>query len=156
MVVAVPEAVDGLEDLLAGFDERTYPRWQEAFGRRRVELALPRFVARKALQLGEALQSLGMVDAFVPSDADFSGIDGKRDLFVSAVVHEGFVDVGEEGTEAAAATGVAISVRSALPKPEETLVVEADRPYVWAIVERTSGALLFAGTVRDPRTAEGS
>jgi serpin B len=95
--------------------------------------------------------AMGMRQAFEGGVADFSGIDGTRDLLVSAIVHEGFVDVTEEGTEAAAATGVAVGVRSAAPSPEPPLDIRADRPFAWAIIERATGTILFAGTVRDPR-----
>ncbi len=77
-----------------------------------VELALPKWTARRPLGLNAALESLGMKRAFDSSAADFSGIDGTKNLFVSDVVHEGFVDVSEEGTEAAAATDVVVGVRS--------------------------------------------
>jgi serpin B len=92
-----------------------------------------------------------MQAAFDAAAADLSGIDGTRELFVSDVVHEGFVDVSEEGTEAAAATGVVVGVRSMAPRPEEPLAVRADRPFAWAIVDRETGAVVFAGTVTDPR-----
>ena len=92
-----------------------------------------------------------MRKAFDAGAADFSGIDGTRDLFVSDIVHEGFVDVSEEGTEAAAATGVVVGVRSMAPSRDEPLVIKADRPFAWAIVDRETGAVLFAGTVIDPR-----
>jgi serine protease inhibitor len=85
----------------------------KALQSRPVELALPRWTARRPLSLKEPLMAMGMKQAFEGGLADFSGIDGTRDLVVSAVVHEGFVDVTEEGTEAAAATGVAIGVRTA-------------------------------------------
>ena len=91
------------------------------------------------------------VYAFDGTAADLSGIDGTRDLFVSDVVHEGFVEVSEEGTEAAAATGVVVGVRSMAPSRDEPLAVKADRPFAWAIVDRETGAVLFAGTVVDPR-----
>ena len=92
-----------------------------------------------------------MKRAFDSSAADFSGIDGTKELFVSDVVHEGFVDVSEEGTEAAAATGVVVGVRSMAPSREEPLEVQADRPFAWAVVDRGTGAVLFAGVVADPR-----
>jgi serine protease inhibitor len=153
MMVAVPDAVDGAEQTLAGSGEGWHSRWSESLRRRRVALALPRFTARKSLALGDVLRSLGMRKAFEPSRADLSGIDGSRDLFVSAVVHQGLVEVTEAGTEAAAATGGAASARSAIRDRDEPLVVKADRPFVWAIVARGSGAMLFAGIVRDPRAA---
>jgi serpin B len=153
MLLIVPDAVDGLAAVLGGLDGKTLAGWRQAGGLRprQVNLAFPKWMARKPLALNDALASLGMKQAFAPGAADFSGIDGTRDLFVSAVVHEGFVDVSEEGTEAAAATGVVIGVRSALPPQEEPLEVRADRPFAWAVVHQGTGAVLFAGTVTDPR-----
>jgi serpin B len=153
MVVIVPDAADGLAAVLGGLDGKSLAGWRQAgvLRPRQVNLALPKWTARKPLSLNAALPSMGMKQAFESGVADFSGIDGTRDLFVSAVVHEGFVDVSEEGTEAAAATGVVIGVRSALPPQEESLEVRADRPFAWAVVHQGTGAVLFAGTVTDPR-----
>jgi serpin B len=152
MLVIVPDAVDGLAAVLGGLDGGSLAAWKAgALRPRPVNLALPRWKARKPLGLDEALKAMGMKRAFQQGGADFSGIDGTRDLFVSAVVHEGFVEVTEEGTEAAAATGVVVGVRSAMPSPEEPLDVRADRPFAWVVVERGTGAILFAGVVTDPR-----
>jgi serpin B len=153
MLVIVPDAVDGLAAVLGGLDGKSVAGWRQAgtLRPRQVNLALPKWTARKPLSLNAALASMGMKKAFAAGVADFSGIDGTRDLFVSAVVHEGFVDVSEEGTEAAAATGVVIGVRSALPPQEEPLEVRADRPFAWAVVHQGTGAVLFAGVVTDPR-----
>jgi serpin B len=153
MLVIVPAAADGLAAVLGGLDGKSVAGWRQAgvLRPRQVNLALPKWTARKPLSLNAALASMGMKKAFAAGVADFSGIDGTRDLFVSAVVHEGFVDVSEEGTEAAAATGVVIGVRSALPPQEEPLEVRADRPFAWAVVHQGTGAMLFAGVVTDPR-----
>jgi len=153
MLLIVPDAVDGLAAVLGGLDGKSVAGWQQAgtLRPRQVNLAMPKWTARKPLSLNAALASMGMKKAFAAGVADFSGIDGTRDLFVSAVVHEGFVDVSEEGTEAAAATGVVIGVRSALPPQEEPLEVRADRPFAWAVVHQGTGAVLFAGVVTDPR-----
>jgi len=154
MVVVVPDAVDGLDEVLGELDGDWRTKWAAGQGDvrpRQVELALPKWTARKPLGLNDALKALGMKQAFDGTAADLSGIDGTRDLVVSDVVHEGFVDVAEQGTEAAAATGVVVGVRSMAPRPEEPLVVKADRPFAWAIVDRETGAVLFAGTVADPR-----
>ena len=154
MVIVVPDAVDGLDEVLGELDDDWRTTWAAGQGDvrpRPVELALPKWTARKPLGLNDALKSLGMRQAFDGSAADLSGIDGTRDLFVSDVVHEGFVEVSEEGTEAAAATGVVIGVRSMAPSRDEPLAVKADRPFAWAIVDRETGAVLFAGTVVDPR-----
>jgi serpin B len=154
LVIVVPDAVDGLDEVLGELDGDWRTKWAAGQGDvrpRQVELALPRWTARKPLGLNDALEALGMQAAFDAAAADLSGIDGTRELFVSDVVHEGFVDVSEEGTEAAAATGVVVGVRSMAPRPEEPLAVRADRPFAWAIVDRETGAVVFAGTVTDPR-----
>lgn len=151
MLVIVPEAIDGLAAVLGGLDGASLAGWKaEALKPRPVNLSLPKWTGRKPLGLNEALVAKGMKAAFQQGVADFSGMDGTRDLFVSAVVHEGFVEVTEEGTEAAAATGVIMMTRAAIA-PQETLDVRADRPFAWAVVERGTGAILFAGAVADPR-----
>jgi serpin B len=153
MLVIVPATVDGLAGVLAGLDGTSLAGWKAGASvplrPRQVNLALPKWTARKPLALNEALDAMGMKKAF-QRVADFSGMDGTKDLFVSAVVHEGFVEVTEEGTEAAAATGVVMQTRAAV-QPEETLDVRADRPFAWAVVERGTYAILFAGVVADPR-----
>ena len=154
MVLLVPARVDGLPAVLTAMKGDWRASWNAAgpgtVRMRPVTLALPKWTARKPLSLNAALKSLGMKRAFVAGEADLSGMDGGRDLFVSDVVHEGFVEVSEEGTEAAAATGVMVATRAAVI-PEEPLMVKADRPFAWAVVERGTGAVLFAGTVTDPR-----
>jgi serpin B len=155
MVIVVPDVVDGLDEVLGELDGDWRAKWGGAghgdIRARKVVLSLPKWTARKPLGLNEALKSLGMRKAFDAGAADLSGIDGTRDLFVSDIVHEGFVDVSEEGTEAAAATGVVVGVRSMAPSRDEPLVIKADRPFAWAIVDRETNAVLFAGTVIDPR-----
>lgn len=149
MVVVVPAKTGGLGTVLGGMKGDWRTSWN-GVRQRPVILSLPKWTARKPLSLSAALKALGMKRAFVAGEADLSGMDGSRDLFVSDVVHEGFVEVSEEGTEAAAATAVIVATRAAMI-PEEPLEVKADRPFAWAVVERGSGAVLFAGTVTDPR-----
>jgi serpin B len=86
-----------------------------------------------------------MVDAF--GAADFSGMTGQRDLFISVVVHKAFVDVNEKGTEAAAATAV-VKTRSSLPPPPPTF--RADHPFLFLIQERRTGSVLFLGRLVEP------
>lgn len=149
MVLVVPAKADGLGTVLAGMTGEWRTSWN-GVRQRPVILALPKWTARKPLSLSATLKALGMKQAFVAGQADLSGMDGSRDLFVSDVIHEGFVEVSEEGTEAAAATGAIMATRAAVI-PEEPLAVQADRPFAWAVVERGTGAVLFAGTVTDPR-----
>ena len=149
MVLVVPAKADGLGTVLGGMKGDWRTSWN-GVRQRPVVLSLPKWTARKPLSLTAALKLLGMKRAFVAGEADLSGMDGSRDLFVSDVVHEGFVEVSEEGTEAAAATGVVVATRAAII-PDEPLEVKADRPFAWAVVERGTGAVLFVGTVTDPR-----
>jgi serpin B len=95
------------------------------------------------------LKSMGMIDAFVPNTADFSGMNGKRDLFISAVIHKAYVDVDEEGTEAAAATGVVVGITSF--GPEHIPVFRADHPFLFLIRDNLSGSILFIGRLMNPK-----
>ena len=108
-------------------------------------LALPRFSFRAQTSLAPALRAMGMAEEFRAGSADFSGIDGSRRISLKDVIHEGFIAVDENGTEAAAATAVIGEVTS-LPPPA-TLTV--DRPFFFAI-RSSSGALLFVGRVMNP------
>jgi serpin B len=116
-------------------------------GERRVTLAVPRFRFRTPAGLRAILRALGMRDAFEPGVADLSGMDGTRSLFVQDVVHEGFISLDEAGTEAAAATAVIVG-RTSAPEPA---TFTADRPFLFAIRDKPTGALLFMGRVTDPR-----
>ena len=107
-------------------------------------LTMPRFKFSLASSLSGTLAALGMPDAFDSGVADFSGIDGSKDLSVQAVVHQADIAVDEKGTTAAAATG--ISVTDAIAG--QTL--DVDRPFLFFIVHQPTGALLFAGRVVDP------
>jgi len=111
-----------------------------------VNLTLPRFTFESTFRLDKTLSTLGMPSAFEPGKADFSGIDGTRELFISAVLHKAFVAVDEKGTEAAAATAVVIG-RTSLPQPATMTV---DRPFVFLIRDIPTGAILFMGRVVDP------
>jgi serpin B len=100
--------------------------------------------------LASVLRSMGMTDAFSRS-ADFSGMSGRRDLYISAVIHQAYVDVNEEGTEAAAATAVTMKLLSAIPAP--TPVFKADHPFVFVIRDNNSGSILFIGRVMNPNAS---
>jgi serpin B len=115
----------------------------------RLSLQLPRFKfdARYALQNQEYLPALGMVDAFDSRKADFSGLTGRRDLAVSGVFHKAFIDVNESGTEAAAATGGAVSLTSL---PSREIVFRADHPFLFLIHHKPTGSILFMGRIANP------
>jgi len=113
-----------------------------------VTLSLPRFTYESVFSLREALQGLGMIDAFDPDRADFSGMDGGRDLFIGSVLHKAFVSVDEDGTEAAAATAVIMQLTSAFA--DEPITFTVDRPFIYLIRDGQSGSVLFVGRVMDP------
>ncbi|HOI12541.1 MAG TPA: serpin family protein [Methanoculleus sp.] len=121
---------------------------RDALTDRRVRVVFPKFTLETTYSLPQALTAMGMPTGFTDA-ANFSGMDGTEDLFISDVVHKAFVDVNEEGTEAAAATGVVMNVASA-PGGDPTPVFRADHPFVFLIVEEDSGTILFAGRVVNP------
>ena len=112
----------------------------------RITLTMPRFEFESEYGLRETLMGMGMEQAFTDS-ADFSGINGNRELLIQDVVHKAFVSVDEAGTEAAAATGVILGTVSVAPAP---LVVTLDSPFVFLIRDIETGAILFAGRVMNP------
>jgi serpin B len=118
-----------------------------------VDVTLPRFKFSHRLDLRPILASAGMPSAFDPRAADFSGIlaPGQPNLFISAVVHEAMIRVDEEGSEAAAATGIVMRPTAAMPE-NNPKVFRADRPFVFAIIDRETALPVFLGRVTDPST----
>jgi serpin B len=113
-----------------------------------VRLAMPKFKMETSFNLSQTLAEMGMPLAFDRSLADFSGMTGRKDLFISDVVHKAFLDVNEEGTEAAAATAVIMELKS---MPMEEVELTIDRPFLFFIEDQQSGTILFGGRVVDPR-----
>lgn len=113
-----------------------------------VRLAMPKFKMETSFNLSQTLSDMGMPLAFDRSLADFSGMTGRKDLFVSDVVHKAFVDVNEEGTEAAAATAVIMELKG---MPMEEVELTIDRPFLFFVEDQQSGTILFAGRIVDPR-----
>ena len=111
-----------------------------------VDVFLPRFTLEESYDMEELLQDLGMTDAFAEAQADFSGMSSRRGLYLSKVVHKSFMEVTEEGTEAAAATGAAVMTRSLSAGPQFC----ADRPFLFFIQHGNTGAILFCGRFCSP------
>ncbi|OPL16968.1 MAG: hypothetical protein AVO38_06625 [delta proteobacterium ML8_D] len=112
-----------------------------------LQITMPRFKYEWGLGLVDTLAAMGMNDAFNPAVADFSGIDGTHDLYISDVIHKAFVSVNEAGTEAAAATAVIMPIGAAPPNPIEFAL---DQPFIFLIRDIEMGAILFAGRVLNP------
>lgn len=148
MFVLLPKEKNGLGALEDSLTQKQLDDWLAQEHNREVNVFFPKFKLTQQFALAGTLAKMGMPDAF--SDrADFSGMDGSRDLYISAVIHKAFVDVNEEGTEAAAATGVV--VRSlAVQRPQPMPTFRADHPFIFLIRETHSGSVLFLGRMEDP------
>ena len=114
---------------------------------REVALTMPRFTYQSSFSLKGALSDLGMGVAFDPASADFSGIDGRRDLFIQDALHKAFVAVDEAGTEAAAATAVIIGLTSVPQRPVE---MKVSRPFIFLIRDIPTDSTIFIGRVLNP------
>jgi len=146
LVVLLPRKADGLEELENALTAENLEKWTSDLWEREVFVALPVFKMSGKFMLGGTLASMGMTDAF-GSNADFSGMDGSKSLFISEVIHQAFIEMNEEGTEAAAATAV-VMARS-IPPPTPTF--RADHPFVFLIRDNHSGSILFLGRVVNPK-----
>jgi serpin B len=113
-----------------------------------VRLGVPRWDVETSASLGDVLHALGMPTAFTER-ADFSGMTTEEPLYIGAVVHQANITVDEAGTEAAAATAVLMAAGAA-PNPDEPPVVTFDRPFLFAVRDIQTGAILFQGRITDP------
>ncbi len=150
MVILLPRKVDGLGAVESNLTAVNLATWTEDMGLPDVKVSLPKFKTTCRFSLNGTLQALGMIDAFESGKADFSGMDGGRTLFISAALHKAFVEVNELGTEAAAATGMAMAL-TALPAPP--VEFRADHPFLFLIREKSTGSILFLGRVTNPTAA---
>jgi serpin B len=149
MILFLPMTNSSPAKLLAGFNgtnwiDRILPR----FSSREGIITFPKFKMNCQMLLNKPLQGLGMQDAFIPGTANFSGMSGDA-LYVSEVLQKSFVDVNEQGTEAAAVTTITIRATIVMrpPSPFEMIV---DRPFFFVISDRVTGTILFMGIVNDP------
>ena len=145
MVILLPQ-IGGFETLEASLDAEHVTSIIEGLERQEVALSMPRFEFDSSFSLNEALRAMGMEGAFSDA-ADFSGMTGNTELFISSVIHQTFVSVDEEGTEAAAATAVEMRLKA---MPLEPIEVTVNRPFIFTIRDIQTGAILFVGRVVDP------
>lgn len=128
---------DALKQILTGFDG--------TFGQ--VNLGLPKFKTENSFNLGDQMKALGIQQAFDGQEADFASISDKMDLYITDVLHKAYIDVNEEGTEAAAATAIAIGTTS---MPADSWDITFDRPFIYVIYETTTNTIVFMGRVVTP------
>ena len=145
-----------LEDIKGLLTPEKISEWKQSLKNQRVDVYVPKFTFETKYMMSDTLKEMGIVSAFnpppAPNGADFSGMHGEKPvderLYISAVIHQAFVEVNEEGTEAAAATAVAmIGITSAGPTYP---VFRADQPFIFIIRQKETGKILFLGRVNDP------
>lgn len=144
MIVVLPKA--GMEELGQALDPNRLNEWLSKATEQEVNVFLPKFKFEAEYQLKDLLAGMGMVDAFALPPADFSGISGYKDLYITKVIHKAIIEVNEEGSEAAAATAVVVGTKSFIVKTE----FKADRPFLFLIRHNATGSILFLGRVMNP------
>ena len=148
LIVLLPTNHDGLADLEKQLSPTQLTNWLKKLEPRQVQVYLPKFKSTSQFELKSTLGDMGMTAIFDPERADLSGISEQDQLVLSAAVHQAFVQVDEEGTEAAAATGAVVGVTSA---PADTPVIfRADHPFLYMIYHERTGSILFLGRLADP------
>ncbi|XP_032167042.1 serpin B3 [Mustela erminea] len=147
MVLLLPDEVDGLQKLEDQLTAEKLIEWTSSQNMRDnyVDLYLPRFKVEETYDLKDTLTALGMVDVFNPQRANLSGMTGTKDLLVSKVIHKSFVEVTEEGTEAASSTAVVVNVGSPPTHP-----FHCDHPFLFFIRHNKTNSILFLGRVSSP------
>jgi serpin B len=148
MVVFLPklkEISNDADNLIARFSNENWNNWLGSFESALVRLYLPKFELSYSVVLNRILSKLGMGIAFTPY-ADFSNISNDS-LWIDMVIHKGYIHVYEEGTEAIAVTGITML---SSPGPQQAYIMRVDRPFVLAILEERSGAILFIGEIINP------
>jgi len=146
LTVIVPDQLTAFEK---GLTPEALEAIVESLAPTQVRLAFPRFGMETQADLAGTLQALGMPLAFDPDRADFSGMTDQERLSISSVIHQANIDVDEKGTEAAAATAVVMRTTAA---PAEPVALQVDRPFLFALRDTRTGAILFLGRVSDPTT----
>ncbi|MDF9827100.1 serpin B [Ereboglobus sp. PH5-10] len=155
MLVILPanKTKRALEKIEKRLSSKRIAQWRDKMKEQRVQLLLPKFkMTWGSTSLVEPLEKLGMQEAFIFEKADFSGMNGHRDLLISNVIHKAFVEVNESGSEAAAATEVLLWL-GGMPKkpPSPPPVFRADHPFIFLIQDNATGCILFMGRVVNPK-----
>ena len=149
MFIILPDKSTAISKLENSLTPNMLETWLSSVRKQRVDLTIPKFKMEQSFDLNKMLIQMGMPSAFDTSKANFSGMDGKLDLYIGNVLHKTFVEVSEKGTEAAAATAVVMRMTAVL-NPQQPAVFKADRPFIFLIRDNTTGAILFIGRYAKP------
>ncbi len=153
MLVFLPRDTAGVNALITDLDDDAWSQWRKNFYVTKVDFGLPRFKFEYSVTLNDILKNMGMTLAFEPRQAGFGRmvhldqLQGEN-VYISDVKHKTFLQVDEEGTEAAAVTSITMALTSAAPMPPPIMIV--DHPFLFAIEEKSSGSLIFIGKVMKP------
>jgi serpin B len=147
MIVLLPKEIEGISKIEKSLTAENLDKWLGKLRKQEVRVYFPRFKMTSEFDLLKVLSKMGMPDAFNDLKADFSGMNGGKDLYISNVLHKAFVEVNEEGTEAAASTAVVMALKG-VAKPT---IFRADHPFIYIIRDNITGSILFMGKVCDPR-----
>lgn len=155
MVVMLPAIEESSQSVINELSASNWESWNNDFEpTENVVVTMPRFKFESDMKLIPMLKQLGMLQAFSPNQANFSKIS-EIDLYIGDVIHKTYIDVNETGTEAAAVTAIVIEVTSAGPGAEvEKIYFTVDRPFIFAITEKDTDAILFIGEVKNPEYKE--
>ncbi len=150
MVVILPHNDNDSQDIIKSLTAENWNLWMNRFElTERVDVTMPRFKFAFETSLKDVLSEMGMQKAFLPKEADFKEIS-EEELFISEIKHKTYIDVNETGTEAAAVTSVGFATTSFQEEPP-TVPFYVDRPFLFAVTENDTGALLFLGEVKNPK-----
>ena len=146
-----PRKSKGLAELEKKLTQENIEEWTKGLRRQKVIVYVPRFTMTSQFGLKDTLQAMGMTLAFDDRKADFSRMSRGEGLYISAVIHKAFVDVNEEGTEAAAATGRDHGPQVGSCSTREPPTFRADHPFLFLIRDNQTGSILFMGRVVNPK-----
>jgi len=154
MLVMLPSEGKNSQDVIDNFSANNWVNWAEDFNtEEHVIVTMPRFKFAFDIELKKVLKQMGMVQAFSETSANFSNISDIY-LYISAVIHKTYIDVNETGTEAAAVTAIVFETTSIGPSEPQKIYFTVDKPFVFAITEKDTDAILFIGQVQNPEYEE--
>jgi len=146
MIVLLPKD-NNISKLETTFGYENFSKWISSLAKTNVRVSFPKFKMETEYRLEEYLINMGMNAPFSSINADFSGMTGRKDLYIGSVIHKGFIEVNEEGTEAAGATSVNM-ITTSIPNMVE---FNADHPFICVIQHKETGTILFMGKIVNPQ-----
>jgi len=144
MLILLPKE-NNISTAESALNAKNLTNWRNDLEKNEIIVKIPKFKFETEYNLNDVLKNMGVIDAFRPGVADFSKMDGTKNLFISKVLHKAFIEVNEEGTEATAATAIIVELTAVM-----TTEFNADHPFIFIIQHRETGAVLFMGKVIDP------